>query len=439
MQTIQHPFFLSSAQGTNRSADGSSFSVRLNPPLRIPREALHTRVYCNQASCVYSFPNVTVSDNAVHLSVKDASGSPTRYDLTVPPGLYGGLEDIQSALAQSAVDQSVPGVTDAASFGQFMQLTANEATSRVTLNLTTQDWSVLLDPDGDGDDLLLGLLGFTTAQATHSRLFVPASKGWSVTVTPVDSEQVHLMPFGYREVFGLAWGNNGQAYIELAYSGHPMHYTLDQLTDKINEQLAFGPHQGTDYANGVIYKEDADRGLFDNLRVASITPDLAAFQASNGATVTFDVTFTGRPALGSDGHDVQTFGLPDTEHFAWQYNDDGIAQSYEASGPGTFDKVQALQIACPGLATGVHVNSEVGSATIARFPINTAPGGLIQFDPINPIKSSRDLSGTSLSTFRVELLDQLGRPVDTRDESYNTVIIIEYDLPGGSKVAGSFT
>ena len=113
--------------------------------------------------------------------------------------------------------------------------------------------------------------------------------------------------------------------------------------------------------------------------------------------------------------------------------------SYEAAGPGTFDKVRALQIACPGLATGVHVNDEVGSATIARFPINTSPGGLIQFDPINPIKSSRDLSGTSLSTFRVELLDQLGQPVDTRGESYNAVIIIEYDLPGGSKVAGSFT
>ena len=437
MQTIQHPFFLSSAQGSNRSADGSSFSVRLNPPLRIPREALHTRVYCNQASCVYSFPNVTATDNAVHLSVKDAStGVATRYDLTVPPGLYGGLEDIQAALAQSAVEQGVPGVTDATTFGHFMQLTANEATSRVTLNLTTQDWSVLLDPDGDGDDLLLGLLGFATSQATHSRLFVPASKGWSVTVTPVDLSQVSMMPFGYREIFGLAWGNSGQAYIELAYSGHPMHYTMDQLVAKINEHLAFGPHQGSDYSRGVIYKEQSDRGLFDNLRVASITPDLAAYQASG--TLTLNTQLTGAPASGN-GSDVALWGLGDTEHFAWQHNTDGIATGYEAAGPGTFDKVRALQIACPGLATGVHVNDEVGSATIARFPINTSPGGLIQFDPINPIKSSRDLSGTSLSTFRVELLDQLGQPVDTRGESFNAVIIIEYDLPGGSKVAGSFT
>ena len=57
----------------------------------------------------------------------------------MPPGLYGGLEDIQAALAQSAIEQGVPGVTDATTFGHFMQLTANEATSRVTLNLTTHD------------------------------------------------------------------------------------------------------------------------------------------------------------------------------------------------------------------------------------------------------------------------------------------------------------
>lgn len=54
-----------------------------------------------------------------------------------------------------------------------MQLTADESTSRVTLTLTTQDWSVLLDPDGDGDDLLLGLLGFTTAQASRHAAALP--------------------------------------------------------------------------------------------------------------------------------------------------------------------------------------------------------------------------------------------------------------------------
>ena len=72
MHTVQHPFFLSSSQGSNRSADGSSFEVRLNPPLRIPREAKHTRVFCNQASAVYSFPNVTSAANTLRLAVESA-------------------------------------------------------------------------------------------------------------------------------------------------------------------------------------------------------------------------------------------------------------------------------------------------------------------------------------------------------------------------------
>ena len=446
MQTIQHPFFLSSAQGSNRSADGSSFSVRLNPPLRIPREALHTRVYCNQASCVYSFPNVTATDNAVHLSVKDAStGVATRYDLTVPPGLYGGLEDIQAALAQSAIEQGVPGVTDATTFGHFMQLTANEATSRVTLNLTTQDWSVLLDPDGDGDDLLLGLLGFATSQATHSRLFVPASKGWSVTIAPT----IHITRtpaiggIHYIDQFQIQYtdseGDQQVATIPIVSFGHTRHYTVDDLVERINEQLAFGPYQTNelgipDLTQGVIYADASAAGDLDDVRVASIVP---SYDAAGALSVT--VTLTGGSGVSNLvflGADASISNKADIE---WVHRTDGTAVSYEAVGPGTFDKVRALQIACPGLATGVHVNDEVGSATIARFPINTSPGGLIQFDPINPIKSSRDLSGTSLSTFRVELLDQLGQPVDTRGESYNAVIIIEYDLPGGSKVAGSFT
>ena len=106
------------------------------------------------------------------------------------------------------------------------------------------------------------------------------------------------------------------------------------LVDKINEQLAFGPRQGSDYSRGVIYKEQSDRGLFDNLRVASITPDRAAYQASG--TLTLNTQLTGAPASGN-GSDVAIWGLGDTEHFAWQHHTDGIATGYEAAGPGTFD------------------------------------------------------------------------------------------------------
>ena len=46
------------------------------------------------------------------------------------------------------------------------------------------------------------------------------------------------------------------------------------------------------------------------------------------------------------------------------------------------------------------------------------------------------MSGNSIQSFRVELLDQNGAPVDTAGESYNAVIIVEYDLPAGTKISG---
>ena len=122
--------------------------------------------------------------------------------------------------------------------------------------------------------------------------------------------------------------------------------------------------------------------------------------------------------------------------FQWSYHATGGSSDYDATLPGRLDKVQSLQVGVPGLATGVHVNDESGSSTICRFPINTSPGGLVQFDPVNPIKSAHDMSGNSIAQFRVELLDQNGSPVDTAGESYNAVIIVEYELAAGTKISG---
>ncbi len=49
--------------------------------------------------------------------------------------------------------------------------------------------------------------------------------------------------------------------------------------------------------------------------------------------------------------------------------------------------------------------------------------------PINPIKNTYDMSGTRITRFRVELQDQHGEPVDTREEEYNCTIVIEYEIP----------
>ena len=390
MHTVQHPFFLSSSQGSNRSADGSSFEVRLNPPLRIPREAKHTRVFCNQASAVYSFPNVTSTANTLRLAVESAQHTLIEYVLTIPPGLYANLDDLSAALSASAVDLGL-----AANFvGDSLTIAANRATSRVTLTVNAQGVSVVLEPHSTC--LLSNLLGFSTTQA-HLGILTPQQKGWSFTASPTAYGST-------RSSIRFAWTANGVE--NLQFVSVPSHmYTIEGFRTAINQELAAG------LTNGAL---PAIPGGTD-LRVVSISPtsptQLNVVMSDSSVSVTFP-------------------------HTTVRYNNEGDVKVYEALNPASFDKVRSLQISCPGLAAGVHINSEAGSSTIARFPINTSPGGLIQHNPINPIKNTRDMSGESITTFRVELQDQLARPIDTVGEDYHVVLIIEYELDAGSKVSG---
>ena len=82
-----------------------------------------------------------------------------------------------------------------------------------------------------------------------------------------------------------------------------------------------------------------------------------------------------------------------------------------------------------------HVNGEGGSSTLCRFPVNTAPGGVIQYEPINPIRNTYDMSGTRITRFRVVLQDQHGDPVDTRSEEWNCTIVLEYEMPSALPTA----
>ena len=46
------------------------------------------------------------------------------------------------------------------------------------------------------------------------------------------------------------------------------------------------------------------------------------------------------------------------------------------------------------------------------------------------------MSGERIKNFRVELQDQLARPIETAGEEYHVVLIIEYELDAGTKVSG---
>ena len=103
-------------------------------------------------------------------------------------------------------------------------------------------------------------------------------------------------------------------------------------------------------------------------------------------------------------------------------------KTYTASGIARLDKVNSLALACPGLATGAHINGNAGASVLCRFPVDLPRNDVIQYLPINPVKSSYPLQGTTITQLNIELLDQNGGAVDTQGESYSLTLLIEYDM-----------
>ena len=106
MPTKQLPFFLNSAKGSNLTPLGNAFDVKLDPPVKIPAGARDTRIFVQSASAVYSFPNVTVDNNKIELFYQSAGPPGTNtigFSLTVVPGLYATLLELQHGIANAAI------------------------------------------------------------------------------------------------------------------------------------------------------------------------------------------------------------------------------------------------------------------------------------------------------------------------------------------------
>jgi hypothetical protein len=356
-------------------------------------------------------------------------GTKTEFILIVPTGLYSGLGDVMQALADSAVSQGMSGVTGVDNFtANVLELKANTVTSRVSLTVKTQGMSVLLT--GSKSDILTNLLGFDVTQSVGGVLS-PQQKGWTLvagaTISQLGPDPTrpdvhngrHPQAWVLQSRVQFAWSDGGTDYKQQVFI--PSHsYTIDGYRAAVNAELAAGRVYG-------VLAEDP------SVKVAPVQVRDGVLPGGAGLRVTL-INVTGPYDVYVTMSDTSvTATFPDTTVV---FQNNGDVKSYGALNPGTFDKVRSLQISCPGLASGVHVNDESGSSTICRFPINAAPGELIQFDPINPIKNTRDMSGDMLSSFRVQLQDQLAQPIDTAGESYNVVIIIEYDLARGTKTSG---
>jgi hypothetical protein len=93
-----------------------------------------------------------------------------------------------------------------------------------------------------------------------------------------------------------------------------------------------------------------------------------------------------------------------------------------------FARVQLYQIKSDIVSGGIPVNNQ-NNNIIASVPITAPSGSQIVYQPFNLTEvDASELVGYTKNTFRVELLDQEGRPTPTNGEIYTFVLRFKYYL-----------
>ena len=91
------PLFLSSSRDISNDTDETSFTVRLEPPLKISDQATKVSAYIDSATVPYSFPNVTqtTGEVVVRIPLGEGYGNSGEITLTLPTGVYDLTEIAQ--------------------------------------------------------------------------------------------------------------------------------------------------------------------------------------------------------------------------------------------------------------------------------------------------------------------------------------------------------
>jgi len=98
-----------------------------------------------------------------------------------------------------------------------------------------------------------------------------------------------------------------------------------------------------------------------------------------------------------------------------------------ADNTAQFNQVNYFLLHSDLVNSGIRYNNTYNQ-TIAKIPIDVAPGSQITYKPFNPAKShSEQLIGSSRSVMRFWLTDDKNRPVNTNGESYSARIVIKYN------------
>lgn len=144
MTTYEIPMIISSASvngATNKSTDGSSFEVRLEEPITVPRDAKTCTVEVQESTIWWTIPNIEAGNNdsfsLTHLG--------TPHIIQLPQGLYD-LPGLNAVIDRELVIDGAPSglVTISADDStQKVVLRLNQAGSRVDLTIANSFRDIL--------------------------------------------------------------------------------------------------------------------------------------------------------------------------------------------------------------------------------------------------------------------------------------------------------
>lgn len=112
----------------NKSADGSRFTILLNPNLVFDKSCKNIKVYAQSARYWFTFKNISVTKANNHIFFTDNIAIPSKYDITIQDGLYS-LEELNSAINFGVLSLSLPTGT--------ITLSGDSATQKVIFTLKT--------------------------------------------------------------------------------------------------------------------------------------------------------------------------------------------------------------------------------------------------------------------------------------------------------------
>lgn len=121
------------AGAQNVSADGSSFQVTLNSPLKIPKDAINVQMGLIQSSIWNTSPNIAASFNNNNFTFTTSVAPAGTHSITIPDGLYS-VQALNSYLSSQFVNLGYP--------ANLITIGGNDSTGQSTATFLTNGDSI---------------------------------------------------------------------------------------------------------------------------------------------------------------------------------------------------------------------------------------------------------------------------------------------------------